>query len=116
MLPVLLAAATFVSTMLGGFTALKNKDRLHRVLGYSAGVIMGVVAFDLLPEIFELVDHLDISATGPMIALVVGFLLFHVIEKSILIHHAQEGDYEHGHHHPQAGMPDTHHTHRSSPL
>jgi len=104
MLPVLLAAATFVSTMLGGFTALKNKDRLHRVLGYSAGVIMGVVAFDLLPEIFELVEHLDISATGPMIALVVGFLLFHVIEKSILIHHAQEGDYEHGHHHPQAGI------------
>jgi zinc and cadmium transporter len=33
-------------------------------------------------------------------------LLFHIIEKSILIHHAQDGEYEqHGHqHHPQVGV------------
>lgn len=104
MLPILLSAATFVSTLLGGLTAFKNKDRLHRVLGYTAGVIMGVVAFDILPEIFHLVQDLKIGTTGPMVALVLGFLLFHIIEKSILIHHAQEEDYEHGHHHPQVGV------------
>jgi len=104
MLVILLAAATFVSTILGGLTALRNKDRLHRVLGYTAGVILGVVAFDILPEIFELVNHVNMGATWPMVALVVGFLLFHIIEKGILIHHAQEGDYEHGHHHPHVGM------------
>lgn len=104
MLPIILSAATFVSTLLGGFFALKNKDNLHRILGYTAGVILGVVAFDILPEIFELVGNLDIDATGPMVALVCGFLAFHIIEKSILIHHAQEGDYEHGHRHPQVGI------------
>src|SRR5258708_19221304 len=30
---------------------------------------------------------------SPMIALVLGFLLFHILEKSIMIHHAHEGDY-----------------------
>lgn len=104
MLPVALAAATFVSTLLGGLVAFKNKDRLHRILGYTAGVILGLVAFDLLPEIFELVHKLDMNATGPMVALVCGFLLFHIIEKSILIHHAQEGEYQKGHHHPQVGV------------
>jgi ZIP family zinc transporter len=105
MLPVLLSAAAFASTLLGGLTAFKNKDRLHRVLGYTAGVIMGVVAFDLLPEIFHLVNDLKLDATWPMVALVCGFLAFHIIEKSILIHHAQEDDYpSHGHHHPQVGI------------
>jgi len=103
MLPVFLAAGTFVSTLLGGLTALKNKDRLHRILGYTAGVLLGVVAFDILPEIFKSLQTQHQSATGAMVALVCGFLAFHIIEKSILIHHTQEDDYP-VHHHPQVGV------------
>jgi zinc transporter ZupT len=103
MVPVLLAAATFISTLLGGFTALRHKDNLHRLLGYTSGVILGVIAFDLLPEIFELVNKNGQSATGAMLALVGGFLLFHIIEKSILIHHAQEEEYG-SHYHPDVGV------------
>lgn len=103
MIPVLLAALTFVSTMIGGYVALKNRDNLHRLLGYTSGVILGVIAFDLLPEIFEAIERQHLSSTGPMVALVVGFLLFHIIEKSILIHHAHESEYE-PHHHPQVGV------------
>jgi zinc transporter ZupT len=103
MLPVILSAATFFSTLSGGLTALKNKDRLHRILGYTAGVLIGVVAFDLLPEIFNSLQTLHKSATGPMVALVVGFLLFHIIEKTILLHHSQEEEYI-VHHHPQVGV------------
>lgn len=103
MTPVILAACTFVSTMLGGLTALKHKDRLHRFLGFTAGVLLGVVAFDLLPEIFRLINTQGGGPTGAMIALVCGFLLFHVVEKGILIHHSQEADYE-VHHHPQVGI------------
>jgi zinc transporter ZupT len=103
MTPILLAAATFVSTLLGGLTALKNHKRLHRLLGYTAGVLLGVVAFDILPEIFDQMKAHDISPTGPMIALVCGFLLFHIVEKSILIHHGNESGYE-VHHHPHVGV------------
>lgn len=103
MIPVLIAATTFLSTLGGGLFALKHKDRLHRILGYTAGVLLGVVAFDLLPEIFDLVNRLGISALWPMIALVVGFLGFHIVEKSILLHHSQERDYG-THKHPQVGV------------
>jgi zinc transporter ZupT len=102
MLPILLAAGTFFSTLLGGLVGLKNRDRLHRLLGLTAGVVIGVVAFDLLPEIFRSVGH-GVTDREAMIALVCGFLLFHVIEKSILIHHSQEHDYD-VHHHPQVGI------------
>jgi len=103
MAPVLLAIGAFLSTMAGGLTALRHKDRLHRFLGFTAGVLLGVVAFDLLPEIFKLLNANNASPTWAMVALVCGFLLFHIIEKSILIHHSQEGDYE-VHHHPQVGI------------
>jgi ZIP family zinc transporter len=103
MVPILLSFATFLSTLCGGLVGLKNKDRLHRFLGYTAGVLLGVVAFDLLPEIFNSLMTQHRSATGPMIALVAGFLIFHIIEKSILIHHTNEAEYE-VHKHPDVGV------------
>ncbi len=103
MLPMLLAGTTFLSTLLGGLTALKNRDVMHRFLGYTAGVLLGVVAFDLLPEIFKTLQSGDGNATAAMVALVAGFLVFHIIEKSILIHHSQEREYE-VHHHPDVGL------------
>lgn len=102
MYAILLAVGTFVSTLLGGLFALKNKDLLHRILGFAAGVVIGVVAFDLLPEIFETLGD-GSHITWSMLALVAGFLLFHIVEKSILIHHSQEANYE-VHHHPQVGV------------
>jgi zinc transporter ZupT len=103
MVPILLSIGTFISTLSGGLVGLKNKDKLHRFLGYTAGVLIGVVAFDLLPEIFKLLEKEHGSFTGVSIALVCGYLLFHIVEKTILIHHAQEDEYE-DHHHPHVGV------------
>ena len=103
MIAVLLSITTFFSTMLGGLTALRFRDRLHRFLGYTAGVLLGVVAFDLLPEIIELIQKTHIETIWPMLALVAGFMLFHIVEKSILIHYSQEHEYE-VHHHPNVGI------------
>lgn len=102
MIAIALAACTFASTLLGGLFALKKRDSMHRILGFAAGVLIGVVAFDLLPEIFSAFKDSS-SITWPMVALVIGFLLFHVVEKSILIHHSQEHEYE-LHHHPDVGV------------
>ena len=46
----LIATATFLSTILGGLFALQLKDRLHLILGFSAGAVIGVAFFDLIPE------------------------------------------------------------------
>ena len=69
-----LALLTFVSTGFGGLFALRHRDRLHLILGFTAGVILGVVAFDVLPEISDLAEHTHTDFKIPMIALAGGFL------------------------------------------
>ncbi len=50
MLLTLIAAAAFSSTLGGGLLALGLRDKLHLILGFSAGAVIGVAFFDLLPE------------------------------------------------------------------
>ena len=45
-----IAFGAFLATMAGGLFALSLRDRLHLVLGFSAGAVIGVAFFDLLPE------------------------------------------------------------------
>lgn len=103
MTPILFASATVISTLLGGFFAYKNSKHLHHILGLTAGIILGVIAFDLLPEIFELTQKIQADTSGPMIALVIGFLAFHIFEKTILLHTAHESEYS-THTHPKVGI------------
>jgi zinc transporter ZupT len=103
MTAALLSIATFFSTLAGGLFALRFRDHLHHILSFTAGVLLGVVSFDILPQIFELARKQNVDATGAMIALVLGFLLFHSIEKSVLVHHSHENSYA-AHHHPHVGV------------
>ena len=77
---VALSLLSLVSTSVGGLVALGFRDRLHLVLGFTAGVVLGVVAFDLLPEVFELSHRLGSDGQPAMVALAAGFLLFHGAE------------------------------------
>jgi zinc transporter ZupT len=99
----LFALTAVISTSAGGLFALRFRDHLHLILGFTAGVLLGVVSFDILPEVFELAAEHALDPTPALIALVVGFLLFHSAEKLTLIHHAHEEDYA-DHHHPQVGL------------
>ena len=65
---VLLSLATFFSTLAGGLFALKFRDKLHFILSFTTGVLLGVVSFDILPEIFRLASEQGIDATGAMVA------------------------------------------------
>ena len=93
---------TFISTFLGGLFGLKYKDKMNLILGLTAGVILGVIAFDIFPEIITMTGRLGINSTSPMIALVCGFLIFHIAEKFLLIHHSHEDQYG-PHTHPSVG-------------
>lgn len=99
---IALAIISFFSTTLGGLFALRYHKSLQLIMAFTAGVLLGLVTFDLLPEIFARSFEEHIATILPMIALVVGFLLFHIAEKTILIHHADEE--QNSKHHPQVGM------------
>lgn len=96
------AALSFVSTFFGGLVGIKYRDKLHLILGFTAGVLLGVIAFDIFPEIISLVGELDADPVRPMLGLVFGFFIFHILEKVLLIHHAQEDVYG-KHKHPTVG-------------
>lgn len=107
-MPVLVAAGAFVMTLLGGLAAGRVGDRRHLLLGLAAGLMLGVVAFDLLPESLEAAGHRLFGVPESLLMFVVGFLVLHVAERSVAIHRAHEQEYaihEHGHHDvaPHAG-------------
>lgn len=97
--PIVLAAITALATALGGLLALRAKDRLHLVLGLSAGLLLGLVAFELIPEVFKLSSDEFLGAPTVSIALIAGFLLLHFYEKFFGSHEPADSDYGHEHSH-----------------
>lgn len=98
-----LSFVTFLSTTLGGLFAIKQKNKLHLIMSFTAGVILGVCFFDILPEAFNLTVASSLDITPFSIAIVLGFLAFHVLEKTVLIHHSHEEEYA-DHRHPTIGL------------
>lgn len=98
-LAVTLALVTGLATTAGGFVALRTRDRLHLVLGLSAGLLLGLVGFDLLPEVFATNTQVTLGARTVSIALVIGFFALHLVEKSFATHEPHESDYNTDHDH-----------------
>ena len=79
--------------------AIRSRDRLHLVLGLSAGLLLGVVGFDLLPEVFQLGTSSIGGIPGVSMALIGGFLALHFVEQFFGSHEPAESDYGHDHKH-----------------
>ncbi|MSO25282.1 MAG: divalent heavy-metal cations transporter [Candidatus Planktophila sp.] len=96
---IALAAVTAIATTGGGYLAIRSRDRLHLVLGLSAGLLLGLVGFDLLPEVFELNTSTFGNVRVVSIAFVLGFLLLHIAEQIFGSHEPAESDFGHAHDH-----------------
>ena len=85
MLLLAIAVAAFVSTLAGGLLALGLRDKLHLILGFSAGAVIGVAFFDLLPEAIDTARNFQ-SAAAILAWSALGFLLYLVLDRMLLIH------------------------------
>ena len=86
-----IALAVCSATLLGGLFALRFKDRLHLILGFSAGAVIGVAFFDLIPEAIELGSkRYAVSTITALVA--AGFVLFMILDRSIIFHSHSHGE------------------------
>ncbi len=98
-LVITLAAVTALATTAGGLLALRSRDRLHLILGLSAGLLLGLVVFDLLPEVFHATEEELLHVPVVSVAIVAGFLILHIVEQFAGPHEPVESDYGHEHGH-----------------
>src|SRR5436305_2723840 len=82
---LLLGFAAFGATLLGGGFALRYRDKLHLILGFSSGAVLGVALFDLLPESLDLTTP-AYSTSTVMVVVAVGFFAFMFLSRVFMLH------------------------------
>lgn len=84
-MPVLLSLLTFLSTLAGGLLAVRFRDKLGIILGFSAGAVLGVVFFDLLPEAFSMGEK-QYGVTTICTVVISGFLFYMLLDRFSVLH------------------------------
>jgi ZIP family zinc transporter len=84
-MPLLLSILTFLSTLVGGLLAIRFKNKLAVIIGFSAGAVIGVVFFDLLPEAFSLGGS-RYSISNISAVVVAGFLFYMLLDRFSVLH------------------------------
>jgi ZIP family zinc transporter len=94
-----IASAACVATLAGGALALRFRDKLHLLLGFSAGAVIAVALFDLLPESLTLAANTFapstvLSLTG------IGFFAYAVLDRTVMLHTHTDDEHDavHVHH------------------
>jgi zinc transporter ZupT len=71
--------------MAGGLLALRLSDKLHLILGFSAGAVIGVAFFDLLPEAIN-VGMIYHSPSTILAWTALGFLFYLALDRMVSFH------------------------------
>ena len=88
-----LAGLTVLSTLAGGFVALRLARDLGTAIALTGGVVVAVALFHVLPEAIEATD--DARLVGVLVG--VGFAGFFLIERLLVLHHRDDAEQAHAH-------------------
>lgn len=78
--PLGFGVAASVTTLLGGALGLRFSDRIGLILGLTAGVVIGVALFDLLPEAASAADN-GLGGRAVPLWLGMGFMLYMLVRR-----------------------------------
>jgi zinc transporter, ZIP family len=90
-------ALTVLSTLAGGFVALRLRRELQTLIALTGGIVVAVALFNVLPEAMEAVG--DAHEVAALVG--AGFLAFFLAERALVLHHRD--DPEHARAHEQVG-------------
>lgn len=82
---LIIGLAAIVSTFLGGLFAIRYKDKLHLILGFSAGAVIGVAFFDLIPESIILAST-KYSVEIITLFMAIGFTAYMCLDRIFSLH------------------------------
>lgn len=88
-----LSGFAVLSTLLGGLVALHWRADRQTLIALSGGVVVGVALFDVLPEAFDNLG--DAQRVGWLAGL--GFLVFFVVARVLVLHHRDDSELVHSH-------------------
>lgn len=83
--PIVISILAFVATSLGGIFALKFRDKLHLILGFSAGAVIAVAFFDLIPESISLASNVYGTSTVTLLV-ALGFAVYMILDRTVILH------------------------------
>ena len=92
------ALLAFVMTLAGGAFAWRYRRYLDAIMAFSAGLLIGVVFLDLVPEMVEIAAGHQMNFRSLMIVVIGGFVAIFLLEKLTIIHSEKSHDHP-GHHH-----------------
>lgn len=93
----LIATAAFLATLFGGLFALRFKDKLHLILGFSAGAIIAVAFFDLMPEALQLAGG-SYSNSFILKIIAIGFVIYLLLDRFLFAHSHDHDEVDAGDH------------------
>jgi len=80
---IALGLAAGAATLAGGMLALRFARGVYLILGFSAGAVIGVALFDLLPEALELGAARGVDSVLTLVA--VGFVAYLAVDRALLM-------------------------------
>lgn len=91
---LILTGLAALSTALGGWVAIRARKYTHLLMGFGAGVLLGVTFFDLLPEAIETASARGWTSRGVLALTVAGFMFFYLAQRVLMLQTCPHGDCE----------------------
>jgi ZIP family zinc transporter len=90
--PIILSFVTFLATRAGGYTAAKNRSKFGYIAAFSAGILIAVPLFQLLPTSLTLAAQTNVSAQNVLYVMGLGFIFLYMLERLLSIKKVRSGD------------------------
>ena len=89
---LVLSFVTFLATLAGGYTAAKNRNKFGYIAAFSAGVLIAVPLFQLLPTSLTLAAQTNVSAQNVLYVMALGFIFLYMLERLLSVKKVRSGD------------------------